>query len=190
MTTVFADAGYWLALWRPRDALHERAMAVAESMGTTAVVTTQLVLTEALDAMAGAGEFHRQLAVQMVRELEQDPDVEIIPQTDAQFRASVERYAARPDQRWSLTDYASFLVMEERGLTEALAYDRTSNRQVSSPSSGGKHSQPYAGPGSPRSPAASLMKSVSRVWTSAATSRREWPPPSRMTRRFGWRARS
>ena len=36
MTTVFADAGYWLALWRPRDALHERAMAVAESMGTTA----------------------------------------------------------------------------------------------------------------------------------------------------------
>ena len=124
MTTVFADAGYWLALWRPRDALHERAMAVAESMGTTAVVTTQLVLTEALDAMAGAGEFHRQLAVQMVRELEQDPDVEIIPQTDAQFRASVERYAARPDQRWSLTDCANFLVMEERGLTEALAYDR------------------------------------------------------------------
>ena len=124
MTTVFADAGYWLALWRPRDALHERAMAVAESMGTTAVVTTQLVLTEALDAMAGAGEFHRQLAVQMVRDLEQDPDVEIIPQTDAQFRASVERYAARPDQRWGLTDCASFLVMEERGLTEALAYDR------------------------------------------------------------------
>ena len=60
----------------------------------------------------------------MVRELEQNPDVEIIPQTDAQFRASVERYAARPDQRWSLTDCASFLVMEERGLTEALAYDR------------------------------------------------------------------
>ena len=54
MTTVFADAGYWLALWRPRDALHERAMAVAERMGTTAVVTTQLVLTEALNAVAVA----------------------------------------------------------------------------------------------------------------------------------------
>ena len=29
MTTVFADAGYWIALWRPRDALHDRAVAVA-----------------------------------------------------------------------------------------------------------------------------------------------------------------
>ena len=27
-------------------------------------------------------------------------------------------------RRWSLTDCASFLVMEERGITEALAYDR------------------------------------------------------------------
>ena len=28
-----------------------------------------------------------------------------------------------PDQTWSLTDCASFLVMEERNITEALAYD-------------------------------------------------------------------
>ena len=55
MTAVFADAGYWIALWRPRDALHDRAMTVAEDLGQATVVTTQLVLTEALDAMAGAG---------------------------------------------------------------------------------------------------------------------------------------
>ena len=124
MTAVFADAGYWIALWRPRDALYERAITVAEDLGAVTVVTTQLVLIEALDAMAGAGEFRRQFAVQMVRELEQDPDVEIVPQTDAQFQAAVERYGGRPDQRWSLTDCSSFLVMEERNITEALAYDR------------------------------------------------------------------
>ena len=128
MTAVFADAGYWIALWRPRDALHERAVAVAENLGAITVVTTQLVLIEALDAMAGAGEFRRQFAVQMVRELEQDPDVEIVPQTDAQFQAAVERYDARADQRWSLTDCSSFLVMEERNITEALAYDRDFER--------------------------------------------------------------
>ena len=60
----------------------------------------------------------------MVRELEDNPDVEIVPQTDTQFRTAVERYASRSDQRWSLTDCASFLLMEERGITEALAYDR------------------------------------------------------------------
>ena len=59
MRAVFADSGYWIALWRPRDALHEKAMIAAESLGEIAVVTTQLVLTEALNAMAGAGEFHR-----------------------------------------------------------------------------------------------------------------------------------
>ena len=36
----------------------------------------------------------------------------------------MERYASRSDQRWSLTDCASFLVMEERNISEALAYDR------------------------------------------------------------------
>ena len=124
MTAVFADAGYWIALWRPRDALHERAATVAYQLGHVAVVTTQMVLTETLNALAATGEFRRQFAVQMVREMEQDPDVEIVPQTDGQFRAAVERYAARSDQRWSLTDCVSFLVMEERNITEALAYDR------------------------------------------------------------------
>ena len=124
MSVVFADAGYWIALWNPRDDLHPRALRVAGSLGITNVVTTQMVLTETLDAMAGMGEFRRRLAIRMIRDLEADPYVEIIPQTDAQFKAAVERYASRSDQRWSLTDCASFLVMEERNISEALAYDR------------------------------------------------------------------
>ena len=124
MPTVFADAGYWIALWNPRDALHDRALSVADRLGACAVVTTQMVLTEALDAMAGMGEFRRKVAAQMVQALEDNLDVGIVPQTDAQFRAAIERFASRSDQRWSLTDCASFLVMEERDLTEALAYDR------------------------------------------------------------------
>ena len=49
---------------------------------------------------------------------------EIIAQTDMQFRAALARYASRADQSWSLTDCASFLVMEQRHIAEALAYDR------------------------------------------------------------------
>lgn len=124
MPTVFADAGYWIALWNPRDALHDRAVSVSDQLGTSAVVTTQMVLTEALDAMASMGEFRRNFAAQMVQALEDNPDVEIVPQTDFQFKAAVERYASRSDQRWGLTDCASFMVMEDLKLTEALAYDR------------------------------------------------------------------
>ena len=124
MRTLFADAGYWIAVLHSRDQLHVRARALAAGLGSTAIVTTQMVLVETLDHLAGLGERHRSLAVRLVRELDANPDVEVVPQTDAQFRAAVERYAARPDQTWSLTDCASFLVMEERNITEALAYDR------------------------------------------------------------------
>ena len=124
MPPVFADAGYWIALWDPEDSLNERAAAVAESLGAQAVVTTQMVLGEALNYMSRRGQFRRRLAARMTHELEDDPDIEIVPQTDLQFRAALERYASRADQSWSLTDCASFIVMEERGLSEALAYDR------------------------------------------------------------------
>ena len=52
--------------------------------------------------------------------------IEIIEQSGIQlaFYAAVERYSQRLDQRWSVTDCASFLIMEERGITEALAHDR------------------------------------------------------------------
>ena len=124
MRTLFADSGHWIALLHPRDQMHERAKAVVAGLESVAIITTQMALAEALNHLSREGERLRYLAVEMVRGLEDNPDVQIVPQTDMQFRAAVERYASRGDQRWSLTDCASFLVMEERGITEALAYDR------------------------------------------------------------------
>ena len=124
MTVVFTDAGYFIANLDDSDPLHERSQAAATKLGLSRIVTTQMVITEVLNYVSRGGAYLRNLAVQLVQELEDNPDVEIVPQTDAQFRAAVERYAARSDQRWSLTDCASFLVMEERNITAALAYDR------------------------------------------------------------------
>ena len=124
MNVVFADAGYFIANLDNRDPLHERARTVAAGLGLFSTVTTQMVIAEVLNYVSRGGDYLRSLAVQLVRNLEARPDVEIVPQTEAQFRAAVERYAARPDQTWSLTDCASFLVMEQRNITEALAYDR------------------------------------------------------------------
>ena len=124
MKVVFADAGYLIANLDDRDPLHERAKTVAAELGLFRIVTTQMVITEVLNYVSRGGEYLRSLAVQVVQDLMDNLDVEIVPQTDAQFRAAVERYASRCDQRWSLTDCASFLVMEERNITEALAYDR------------------------------------------------------------------
>ena len=124
MRTLFADSGYWIALLSPRDQLHERVRELTSGLRPFSIVTTQMVLVEMLNHLSKEGERIRTAAERMVGELEARRDVEIIPQTDAQFRGAVRRYASRNDQRWSLTDCASFLVMEERGINEALAHDR------------------------------------------------------------------
>ena len=124
MPALFADSGYWIALWNPEDTLYEQAMEIAQSIGEDPIVTTQLVLNEALNHMSGRGQTLREYAVQMVRDLAANPDVQIVSQTDSQFWDALGRYDSRSDQTWGITDCASFLVMEEQGLTHALAYDR------------------------------------------------------------------
>ena len=124
MSAVFADAGYFIANLDDRVPLYERTQTVATDLGSFSTVTTQMVVVEVFNYVSSGGDHLRSLAVETVRDLEARPDVEIVQQTDAQFRAAVELYAARPDQTWSLTACASFLVMEDRNITEALAYDR------------------------------------------------------------------
>ena len=83
-----------------------------------------MVLGEFLTCMSRRGEHHRTGAAQLVKDLASNPDVEVVPQTSAQFDAAVDRYEARPDQQWSLVDCASFVLMEQRDIREALAHDR------------------------------------------------------------------
>ena len=56
--------------------------------------------------------------------LHADPNVVIVSQSEDQFRDAFHYYRSRPDQRWGLTDCASFILMSERGITHALTADR------------------------------------------------------------------
>jgi predicted nucleic acid-binding protein len=123
MNAVFADAGYWIALFNPRDQLHTKAITVSNTLHGRLIVTSQMVLTEFLNHFAALSQPFRQRAVQVVRSLQDDSDVDIVPQTEAQFTAALTLYAQRPDKEWGLTDCVSFLIMQERGITEALAHD-------------------------------------------------------------------
>jgi predicted nucleic acid-binding protein len=123
MNAVFADAGYWIALFNPRDQLHDKAVVAAQVTQERPIVTSQVVLTEFLNHYASYGEPFRQRAVQVARSLQDDAGVEIVSQTAEQFAAAFTLYAQRQDKTWGLTDCASFLIMQERGITEALAHD-------------------------------------------------------------------
>ena len=52
-----------------------------------------------------------------------DPRVHIEPQTPELFADAFERLRQRLDKEWSITDCASFLVMERLGIWQALTGD-------------------------------------------------------------------
>jgi hypothetical protein len=49
-------------------------------------------------------------------------DVAIVPRTSEQFESALRRYKQAADKSWSLTDCASFEVMEEELIQAALVY--------------------------------------------------------------------
>ena len=124
MPEVFADTGYWIALLNRRDSLHTRARELSNDYADATIVTTEMVLTELLNHVSRAGDQARLLASEAVATWRSAPNIDVVPQTTAQFQAALDRYRNRPDQSWSLVDCASFIIMETRQIQEALAFDQ------------------------------------------------------------------
>jgi len=120
MNTVFADTFYYLALLSEDDAAHEWVADLSREMAVHTVTTTW-VLTEVGDALADPKQ--RGLFTTLVERLKADPHVTIVPATQDLFDRAVDLHSRRPDKGWSLTDCASFVVMEEHELSDALTGD-------------------------------------------------------------------
>lgn len=123
MRSVFADAGYWIAIFNPRDDRHDIARDTAKALHPIHIVTSEMVLVEVLDFYCDHGRALREYAVNAVDAVTKDPNVTVVPQTRDLFRRAMQRFKERLDKDWSLTDCASFLIMHERGINEALAHD-------------------------------------------------------------------
>jgi len=121
MSEVFADTFYFLALLSPTDAANRKAREVTVGQPAT-LVTTAWVLTELANSLAGRRT--RAGFLKMSDSLRSNPAVVIVAPEQGLFEAGIELYAARPDKDWSLTDCISFLVMQRRGITDALTGDR------------------------------------------------------------------
>ena len=123
MIAVFADAGYWIAMINPLEILHLKAEAVSRTLGKAKLITTELVLVELLNFYAAGGAHARALAVRYVAQIRRNSSVDIISMDEPLFSRGYELYASRLDKEWGMVDCVSFVVMKERGLFDALAYD-------------------------------------------------------------------
>jgi uncharacterized protein len=124
MQTVFADAAYWIATINPRDNLHQRATDVSAQLGNCIIVTSEMVLVEVLNALASYGPHLRQAAERMVRMIMDDATTDVVPQTRNLFQNALVIYSDHPDKEWSLTDCASFVIIDQKNITDVLTSDR------------------------------------------------------------------
>lgn len=123
-TEVFLDTAYAIALSSSRDEHHEKALMLADQLEVdgTKLITTRAVMLEIGNALAK--QPHRQAAIVLMKSLEQDPSVEIVPLKEDLYEQAFELYRQRPDKEWGITDCISFIVMSERNLQGALTTDK------------------------------------------------------------------
>ena len=122
MKQIFADTGYWIGLVNPRDQMHKKVMKITQELSSVRLLTTEMVLVELLNSFSDS-PFRRAVAG-MVLKLRNDRNVRIVPQTSEQFERALRRYKHAADKSWSLTDCASFQVMEEEQMQGALTHDQ------------------------------------------------------------------
>ena len=122
MRQVFADTLYWLALFVPGDEWKEASRVV--DLSGASLVTTEEVLSEFLTAVCARGDHVRRLACRSVREILNDPGVEVVVQSHESFLAGLALYERRPDKQYSLVDCISMNVMRRRQIQEVLTHDR------------------------------------------------------------------
>jgi len=120
---VFLDTAYAIALSSPNDLFHRRAVQLADELKSvgTRLVTTRAILLEIGNALSK--QRYRRAAVLLLDSLEIDPRVEIIPLSEQLYARASKLYRERPDKEWTLTDCMSFIVMEDREISEALTTD-------------------------------------------------------------------
>jgi predicted nucleic acid-binding protein len=121
MRVFFAGTYYFLALMNPSDPAHQKAVVWASRPQGT-LVTTAWVLVELADAMCAP--VNRSTCLTLISRLRTNPSFEIVAPDMDLFDRGLSLFASRPDKAWSLTDCISFVVMTDRGLTDALTGDR------------------------------------------------------------------
>ena len=104
------------------DALYLQAQSVYVNLVRRKVplVTSEFVLLEVADALSSL--VLRPRTIGFINRLRRDV-LEIVPLDEDLRQKGWALYGQRPDKEWGLTDCISFVIMQERGITEAFTSD-------------------------------------------------------------------
>lgn len=118
---MLLDTSGLLCFFDARDFRHQQARSLVEE--TQTLITRNYVLAEFVPLCQSRGLGRRE-TLGFALNLLNNPLIEIIWADDVLHRAAHALLEARLDKTYSLCDAVSFVIMRERGLTEALTTDR------------------------------------------------------------------
>lgn len=121
MSRIFVDSGFVIALINQRDQYHQQASQLAERLAGHPLITTDAVLLEVGNALA---RNYKQKAIEIIEQFLDSDEVEIVSLTPQLFSQALNQYKQYEDKEWGLVDCASFVVMREAGINQALTFDR------------------------------------------------------------------
>jgi predicted nucleic acid-binding protein len=124
MKEVFVDTGFFIALESDRDQYHDAAVSFWQDIARELplLVTTQLVWIEVVTFFNASGAHAK--AVDLGERLLNSESLTIVPLDEMLLDKGWRLLRERHDKQWSLADCIAFIVMRQRGINEALAFDR------------------------------------------------------------------
>ena len=118
---TFIDTQYVVALINQRDHHHDAAAKISINYVGAPLLTTDVVLVEIGNALARR---FKAKAIETIDYFDRAANIEVVRLTAGIFESAVALFRTHADKSWGMTDCISFVVMRQRGVQDALTYDR------------------------------------------------------------------
>jgi hypothetical protein len=117
----FIDTSFAIALINERDENHEKAVELSIKYERKPILTTDAVLLEIGNSLA---RNFKEQSITLIEKLLMTEETEIVRLDETLFDRAFDLYKSHTDKTWGLVDCISFVVMRERGITNALTSDK------------------------------------------------------------------
>ena len=121
--SIFVDTSAFVGLIVNSDSIHPASLSVMAELTAKKcrLITTEFVLAELANGLSGVR--FRSVVAAFIGQITHNPSVTVVWSDQEFFSSSLALYQDRPDKNWSLTDCASFVVMNDRGIDTAFTTD-------------------------------------------------------------------
>ncbi len=125
MHGLFVDTSGWIEIFGKAEPRHDEAtgILIGALRKSQLIITTSYVIAE----FVGLGEkkcrLSREDLLKAVDEITEEIETEIVHISEESYTAAMAYLRRRLDKEWSLVDAMSFIIMEQRGIGEALTTD-------------------------------------------------------------------